>query len=66
MNELYKTTTGWLIPRSHIGSVKGERFAVVELLEGDENHFVKTHTTYSPKEFRVALDLKHNERVEII
>ena len=66
INELYKTTTGWLVARSHLKDEKGVRYAVVELLTGDSTHYVKTHTTYTQKDFRRALDLGNKERIEII
>ena len=66
INAAYKMTSGeWLIPRSHISST-GERFAVVEILTGGETSYRKRHTTMNLKELKQALDLKKNEKVEVI
>lgn len=68
INAAYKMITGeWLIPRSHISSAgTGERFAVVEILTGGETSYIKRHTTMNLKELKQALDLKKNEKVEVI
>lgn len=68
INAAYKMITGeWLIPRSHISNAgTGERFAVVEILTGGETSYNKRHTTMSLKELKQALDLKKNEKVEVI
>lgn len=68
INAAYKMTSGdWLIPRSHISSAgTGERFAVVEILTGGETSYIKRHTTMNLKELKQVLDLKKNEKVEVI
>lgn len=66
INSSYTTATGFLIPRSHLSQGNGEKYIIVQLLEGGVTHYTSRHLTMTTKEIRKALNLAKNERVEII
>ena len=66
VNSSYATATGFIIPRSHLNGDKGEKYCVVQILEGGVNHYVSRHATMTAKELRKALKLSQKERVEIV
>lgn len=65
INAMYKTNDGHIIPRSRFGDTM-PNYAIVEVVTGDNNHFVMSHKTMTRKDFRKALNLDGKERVEII
>lgn len=68
LNAMYKTATGFIIPRSHFSGEKGLKWACVDVLSVTQGgkHYTKESITMSTKEIKKALDLARNERVEII
>ena len=68
INSMYKTATGFIIPRSHFSGEKGLKWACVDVLDVTQGgkHYIKESTTMSTKEIKKALDLTRNEGVEII
>lgn len=62
LNGLYKTDTGFIIPRSYIH----DDLAVFEVLTGGELHYVKGHCTFTTKELKKILKIKGKERIEIL
>ena len=65
VNAMYKTDDGHIIPRSRFGN-QLPKYAIVEVVTGDNNHFVMSHKTFTPKDFRKALNLDAKEKIEII
>lgn len=65
VNTMYKTEDGHIIPRSRFGDDL-PKYAIVEVLTRDNNHFVVSHKTFTQKDFRQALKLSAKERIEII
>lgn len=70
INASYLTVTGeYIIPRSHMAQSETgapEKYIVVEVLTGGKTSYTRRHTTMSLKELKQALDLKKNEKVEVI
>lgn len=70
INASYLTVTGeYIIPRSHMAQSETgapEKYIVVEVLTGGKTSYIRRHTTMSLKELKQALDLKKNEKVEIV
>lgn len=62
LNGLYKTDTGYIIPRSYIY----DDLAIFEVLTGGELHYVKGHCTFTTKELKKILKIKGKERIEIL
>lgn len=65
VNAMYKTNDGHIIPRSRFGDDM-PKYAIVEVVTGDNSHFVMSHKTFTKKDFRKALNLDAKEKVEII
>ena len=65
VNSMYKTDTGYIIPRSHKKDEGANGYAIVQVLTGTERHFTSKLTTMTTKEFRKALSLGGKEQVEI-
>lgn len=65
VNSMYKIKDGYIIPRSKFGDAM-PRYAIVEILKGGETHWIKTHTTFTAKDFRQALFIGQKEKIEII
>ena len=65
VNAMYITEDGYIIPRTRF-SDDTPKYAIVEILTGDNSHFVVSHKTFTQKDFRQALNLSAKERVEII
>lgn len=65
VNQIYNTEDGHIIPRSRF-SDDMPKYAIVEVLTGDNSHFVVSHKTFTQKNFRQALNLSAKERIEII
>lgn len=68
LNAMYKTATGFIIPRSHFSIEKGVKWLCVDVLTVTQGgkHYIKESTTMSTKEIKKALDLARNEGVEIV
>lgn len=68
INSMYKTATGFIIPRSHFSIERGQKWLCVDVLTVTQGgkHYIKESTTMSTKEIKKALDLARNEGVEII
>lgn len=66
INSMYKVAGGYVIPRSHFSEDAAPNFAIFEVLQGGESHFVKKHTTFNRKELRKVLGLGKGEKVEIL
>lgn len=67
VDKSYQIEGGYLIPRSHMSSNNGIKYAVVEILEiRPDGHYIKKHTTLTQKEFKKMLGLAKNERLDII
>ena len=66
INSMYKVDGGFIIPRSHFSEDAAPNYAIFELLQGGESHFVKKHTTFNRKELRKVLGLGKDEKVELI
>lgn len=62
LNGLYKTDTGYIIPRSYIYN----DLAIFEVLTGGELHYVKGHCIFTTKELKKILKIKGKERIEIL
>lgn len=65
VNAMYDTEDGYIIPRTRF-SDDMPKYAIVEILTGDNSHFVVSHKTFTQKDFRRALNLSAKERIEII
>ena len=65
INGMYKTATGFIIPRSHFSESNPPHYLIADLLTGDETHFVKKSVTLTRRELKKLLDLPSAERVEI-
>ena len=65
VNTMYDTEDGHIIPRSRF-SDDMPKYAIVEILTGDNIRFVVSHKTFTQKDFRQVLNLSAKERVEII
>lgn len=66
VNEMYKTDTGYIVPLSHFTQEAGAKYAIVRVLTYREYTYLVKHTTFGQQDFRDALNLKKNERIEII
>ena len=66
INSMYKTDTGYIIPRSHKKNEGKNSYAIVQVLSGDSNHFTSKMVTMSTREFRKALNLAGKEQIEIL
>lgn len=66
LNSMYKTATGYVIPRSHFSETNQSNYLIADLLTGDETHYVKKPITLTRRELKKLLDLPNNERVEVI
>ena len=66
LNSMYKTETGYVIPRSHFSETNPPNYLIADLLVGDEKHYTKKIVTLTRKELKKLLDLPNNERVEIV
>ena len=66
LNSMYKTATGYVIPRSHFSGTNPPNYLIADLLIGDETHYTKKTVTLTRKELKKLLDLPNNERVEIV
>ena len=68
INSMYKTATGFIIPRSHFSIERGQKWLCVDVLTVTQGgkHYIKEITTMSTKEIKKALDLARNEGVEIV
>ena len=68
INSMYKTATGFIIPRSNFSIERGQKWLCVDVLTVTQGgkHYIKKSTTMSTKEIKKALDLARNEGVEII
>ena len=65
VNAMYITEDGYIIPRSRFNDDM-PKYAIVEILTGDNSHFVVSHKTFTQKDFRRVLNLSAKERIEII
>lgn len=65
LNFMYKTEVGYIIPRTRF-SDDMPKYAIVEILTGDNSHFVVSHKTFTQKDFRQVFNLSAKERIEII
>lgn len=65
LNSIYKIEDGYIIPRTRF-SDDMPKYAIVEILTGDNSHFVVSHKTFTQKDFRQILNLSTKERIEII
>ena len=65
VNAMYKTNDGHIIPRSRFGDDM-PKYAIVEVVTGDNSHFVMSHKTFTQKDFRQVLNLSAKEKIEII
>lgn len=65
INTMYKTDTGYIIPRSHKKQEGKVGYAIVQVLSGGSNHFTSKSVTMSTSEFRKALGLAGKEQIEI-
>lgn len=66
LNSMYKTETGYVIPRSHFSETNPPNYLIADLLIGDETHYTKKIVTLTRRELKKLLDLPNNERVEIL
>ena len=66
INSMYKTETGYVIPRSHFSETNPPNYLIADLLIGDETHYVKKPITLTRRELKKLLNLPNNERVEIV
>ena len=68
LNGMYKTATGFIIPRSHFSGEKGAKWACIDVLTVTQGgkHYTKESMTMSTKEIKKALGLERSEGVEII
>jgi hypothetical protein len=66
VNEMYKTDTGYIVPLSHFTKEAGAKYAIVRVLTYREYTYLVKHVTFNQQDFRDALHLKQNERIEII
>ena len=67
LNAMYKTATGFIIPRSHFSIEIGQKWACVDVLTTTQGgkHYIKESTTMSTKEIKKALGLGRAEGVTI-
>ena len=66
INSMYKTETGYIVPRSHFKDEKGVKWCIVQVLEQHETTFKTHHTTMTQKQLKTILGLGKNERVDLI
>lgn len=66
INNSYAVEGGYLIVRSHTNAMSAENYAIVQLLKGDDNHYISSMRTMSHKELRKLLGVSNKERIEII
>lgn len=68
IDSMYKTATGFIIPRSHFSIEKGQKWLCVDVLTITQGgrHYTKTSTTMTQKEIKQALGLERNEGVTIV
>ena len=68
INSMYKTKNGYLVPRSHLSSEKGIRWAVIELLNyvADGRYYAMQHVTLDTPKIKELLELDSKERIDII
>ena len=66
VNEMYKTDTGYIVPLSHFTQEAGAKYAIVRVLTYREYTYLVRHVTFCQQDFRDALNLKKNERIEIV
>lgn len=68
LNAMYKTATGFIVPRSHLSDTKGVKWACVDIITQEQGgrHYTKVSTTMTTKEIKKTLDLGRTEGVEII
>ncbi len=66
LNTMYKTDTGYLIPRSHMTTDTMPSYCIIEILKGGDTSFKVEHKTMTRQEIRTELKLKKNERIEIV
>ena len=68
INDMYKTATGYLIPRSHFSVERGVKWLCVDILTVTQGGrgYIKTSTTMSTKEIKKALAIERNEGVNVI
>lgn len=67
INSMYKTKNGFLVPRSHLSSEKGIRWAVIEMLTfiGD-GRYIMEHVTLDTPKIKELLELDSKERIDIL
>lgn len=66
VNEMYKTDIGYIVPLSHFTKEAGSKYAIVRVLAYREYTYLVKHITFNQQDFRDALHLTKNERVEIV
>lgn len=66
INNSYAIEGGYLIVRSHTNTMTAENYAIVQLLTGDDNHYISSMRTMTHKELRKLLGVSGKERIEII
>ena len=66
LNSAYQSGPITIIPRSHFGNRKGEKFAIVQKIELNETRYISQHTTFTAQDFRKFFGLPKNEGVEIL
>ena len=68
INAMYKTATGFIVPRSRLSDAKGVKWACVDVITQEQGgkHYTKVSTTMTTKEIKKTLGLGRTEGVEII
>lgn len=66
INSMYKTESGFLVPRSHLSSEKGIRWAVIEVCNMTDNgRYTMSHVTLDTSKIKELLGLDSKERIDI-
>lgn len=66
VNSSYETSTGFLIPRSHIHKEAGANYIIVQVLEVTTDHFTNHYTTMTLADIKKALNVQAKEKLTII
>ena len=67
VNSMYRVEGGYLVPRSHATSSKGERYAIFQKLDvKPDGSYITSHITLSTRELKKYFKLEKGERIEIV
>ncbi len=67
INSMYRIEGGYLVPRSHVTSSKGERYAIFQKLNiKPDGSYITSHITLTTKELRKIFKLERGEKIEIV